>query len=66
MTRQRHTLFEHFVNMSELYDVQTDLSQKVNVIEQFPEIVEKMKQAYDKWWAETLPLMVNENAKFWM
>ena len=27
-----------------------------------PEIVEQMKNAYDQWWSEVRPLMVNETA----
>jgi arylsulfatase len=26
--------------------------------------VAKLRKAYDKWWAETLPMMVNENRPY--
>jgi len=31
------------------------------VIDQHPEVVEKLRKAYDTWWAEMVPLMVNED-----
>jgi arylsulfatase len=49
-----------FVNNQELYDIQNDPSETTNVIEQHPEVVKVMRAAYDQWWTETRPLMVNE------
>lgn len=49
------------VNNTELYDMDNDPGQATNVIEEFPDIVQKMREAYDIWWKETTPLMVNEN-----
>jgi len=49
------------VNNEELYDIQNDPYETQNVIDQYPEVAEKLRKAYDKWWAETLPLMVNED-----
>jgi len=51
-----------FVNDKQLYDLQLDPGQTTNVIEQFPEIVSQMRDAYDIWWEGTKPLMVNEDA----
>lgn len=51
-----------FVNNSQLYDMEADPSQTKNVIEQFPEVVSDMRKAYDAWWKETRPMMVNETA----
>jgi len=45
-----------------LYDMQQDPQQKTNVIDKHPEVVEKMRAAYDRWWKATRPLMVNEDA----
>jgi len=45
-----------------LFDMEKDPSQTTDVIDQHPEIVEKMRKAYDAWWKETRPLMVNEDA----
>ena len=49
------------VNDSELYDIANDPYESTNVIDQYPEVVAKLQKAYDEWWVETLPLMVNEN-----
>lgn len=49
------------VNDKELYDISKDPFEKTNVIDQHPEAVKKMRAAYEKWWAETLALMVNED-----
>lgn len=49
------------VNNSALFDMQADPAQKDNVIDQHPEVVKQMRAAYEKWWSETRPLMVNEN-----
>jgi arylsulfatase len=48
------------VNNKELYDIANDPHENNNVIDQHPEVVEKFRKAYDRWWAETVPLMVNE------
>jgi arylsulfatase len=53
-----------FVNNKELYDIANDPYESTNVIEKHPEVVEKLRKAYDKWWAETLPLMVNEDRPY--
>jgi arylsulfatase A len=39
-----------------------DYGQKNDVIAQHPEVVKELSAAFDKWWAECLPLMVNEKA----
>jgi len=49
-----------FVNHSELYDLYNDPGESKNVAAEHPEIVQQMKSAYDKWWSEVRPLMVNE------
>ena len=50
------------VNNKELYDIRNDPGETINVIDKHPEAVAKMRQAYDAWWEEVLPLMVNEDA----
>lgn len=48
------------VNNKELYDISVDPFEKQNVIDQHPAEVAQMRAAYDSWWAEAVPLMVNE------
>jgi arylsulfatase len=50
-----------FVENKALYDMQKDPGQTTNVIEQYPDVVRKMRAVYDTWWKKTRPLMVNEN-----
>lgn len=50
------------VNNRELFDVDADPFETTNVIDQHPEAVAAMRQSYDAWWTETVPLMVNEAA----
>ncbi len=49
------------VNNRELYDIEEDPGETTNVIDEHPVVVEKMRAAYDRWWSETRPLMVNED-----
>lgn len=49
------------VNNDELYDLQADPGEKTNVITQHPEVVATLRAAYDQWWNEALPLLVNED-----
>jgi arylsulfatase len=50
-----------FVNNEELYDIANDPYEDINVIDKHPEVVAKLRKAYDKWWTETVPMMVNED-----
>lgn len=50
------------VNGSALYDMLADPGQVTNVIEEHPDVAARMRTAFDQWWSETLPLMVNEDA----
>ena len=49
------------VNNTELYDIKNDPYEKENVIDKHPEAVADIRKAYDAWWADTVPLMVNES-----
>ena len=44
-----------------LYDMKKDPSQKTDVASEHPEVVKAMRAAYEKFWKETRPLMVNED-----
>jgi hypothetical protein len=48
------------VGLDELYDIQKDPGQTTNVIELYPENARMMLEAYELWWEETRPLMINE------
>jgi arylsulfatase len=50
-----------FVNNKALYDLEKDPGQATNVIDQHPDVVREMRAAYDAWWKDTRPLMVNED-----
>ncbi len=50
------------VNNSELYDLKADPGESRNIIAGYPEQVAKMRAAYDKWWNDVQPLLVNESA----
>ncbi len=50
------------VNNAELYDLKADPGETKNVIAEHPDVVARLRAAYDRWWDETLPLMVNEKA----
>jgi arylsulfatase len=49
------------VNNRELYDIAADPRESQNVIDRHPDAVAAMRQAYDRWWNEVLPRLVNEN-----
>ncbi|MEX0321303.1 MAG: arylsulfatase [Puniceicoccaceae bacterium] len=53
-----------FVNNKELYDISKDPYEEVDVAAQYPEVIARLRKAYDKWWAETVPLMVNEDKPY--
>ncbi|MCK4510021.1 MAG: arylsulfatase, partial [Desulfuromonadales bacterium] len=38
------------VNSKELYDVHIDPGQKTNIAERHPEVVERLRNDYEKWW----------------
>ena len=45
-----------------LYDMEVDPGQTSNVIAQHPEVAAPMRAAYEQYWKEARPLMVNETA----
>ena len=46
----------------ELYDLETDPGETTSIAATHPDIVKSMAAAYDAWWKEVLPLLVNEDA----
>ena len=53
-----------FVNNKELYDISVDPYEKTDVAADHPEVIAGLRNAYDAWWTETVPLMVNEDAPY--
>ena len=52
------------MNNKELYDIENDPGETKNVIDKHPDVVAKMRKAYDKWWDEVLGAMVNEDVPY--
>lgn len=50
------------VENKELFDLKTDPGETTNIIEKHPEVVAKLRTAYDKWWVDVQPLLINEDA----
>ncbi len=53
-----------FVNNKELYDIASDPLEQNDVADEHPDVIAELRKAYDQWWAETVPLMVNEDAPY--
>ncbi|MGQ1784479.1 arylsulfatase [Saccharicrinis sp. GN24d3] len=44
----------------ELFDMENDPQQNIDVAAEYPELVDSMKNAYEKFWDEARPLMIND------
>lgn len=53
-----------FVNNKELFDISKDPYEASDVSNNHSEVIAQLRKAYDTWWQETVPLMVNETAPF--
>lgn len=53
-----------FVNNTALYDISVDPYEQTDVAADHPDVVGAMRKVYDEWWAETVPLMVNEDVPY--
>lgn len=52
------------VNNTELYDLKNDPGESRNVIQEHPDEVRKLREAYEDWWKDVLPATVaNEQAR---
>lgn len=49
------------VNNAELHDIANDPGEQQNVIDAHPQEVARMRDAYDQWWSDVQPCLVNEN-----
>ena len=47
-------------NYNELYDMQSDLGETTNVADEHPEVVETLQKAYDRFWVDAKPHMIND------
>jgi len=47
----------------EMFDLQADRGQKTNVLNRFPDAARELATAYDRWWSEVQPWLVNENVR---
>ncbi len=52
-----------YVAPKQLYDMERDPWQKVNVYGDHPEVVNRMESYYDSWWEGAIKMMVNEDAE---
>ncbi len=50
------------VNNKELFDLQTDPGEKTNVIGEHPDVVARLRAAYDAWWDSVQSCLDNEDA----
>ncbi len=50
------------VGKDQLYNIQSDPGEDQNVIESHPELAASLLAAYDVWWGEVRPLLINEDA----
>lgn len=50
------------VGTEALYDLFKDPGETTNVIKKHPETAEQMLKAYEQWWDEVRPFMINEDA----
>jgi arylsulfatase A-like enzyme len=46
----------------QLFDVQADPGENTNLFEKHPAVVKKLTKAYEQWWMDVQPMLVNENA----
>jgi len=46
----------------ELFDIQNDPGEKRDVRAEHPKVFQELKAAYDRWWQDVQPELVNENA----
>ena len=44
-----------------LYDISNDPYESKDVSKQYPEVMDRLTQSYEKWWRDTVPMMINED-----
>ena len=58
----RWELVFHDRGKRELFDLQADPAEVSDVSSQQPDVVKRLSAQYDRWWAEALPCLENEDA----
>jgi arylsulfatase A-like enzyme len=51
------------VTNTELYDLKADPGETRNVLNEHPEVAATLRNAYEKWWAEIQPSLINEQVE---
>ncbi len=49
------------VGRDSLFDIDRDPGEKLNIIDKHPAVARRMLAAYELWWEEVQPMLVNEN-----
>lgn len=44
----------------ELFDLENDYAQAINVADQHPQMVKELSQAFEQWWSDCQPMLINE------
>jgi arylsulfatase len=52
----------NFGTHTKLYDLKSDPGETIDVFDQHPEEIVRLRTAYDQWWEKIQPLLVNEDA----
>ncbi len=48
----------------QLFEVKSDPGEQTDMAVRSPEVVKRMAAAYDRWWSDVQPMLVNEQAPF--
>jgi arylsulfatase len=59
----RYSLVFEGPNKATLYDLTTDRGQTTDISADHPQVAAQLREAYDQWWEEVMPSMVNEKAE---
>lgn len=60
----RTARYRFYPETKTLYDIQKDRDETTDLAAQHPDVVENLQAAYDRWWLDVLPgIMQNENLK---
>jgi len=49
------------VDHGHLYDIASDPGESTDVAGSYPDVVQELRDSYERWWASVLPLVVNED-----